>query len=66
MRLAGEDDLHRPIDGGQDARQPIGVVEDHLRPLVGGEPARVAERQRLGIEHRTRRHDAALADVLAA
>ncbi len=62
--LAGEHDLHRPIEVGEDAREPIGVVEDHLRTLVGGEPPRVAEREGFRIEHRARRDNAALADVL--
>ena len=28
MRLAGEDDLHGPSGGVEDAREPLGVVED--------------------------------------
>ena len=64
MRLAGEHDLHGLIDVVEDPRQAIRVVEDHLGALVGGEAPRVAERERLGIEHRARRDDPALADVL--
>ena len=52
MRLAGEDDLHRPPRGVQDAEQPIRVVEDQLRPLVAGEAAGEADRQRVRIEQR--------------
>ena len=40
------------------ARQPIGVVEDQLRPLVAGEAAREADRQRVGIEQRAGGDDA--------
>ena len=53
MRLAGEDDLHRR---GRRAfsmpGQPLGVVEDQLGALVGGEAARVADGERVGVEHR--------------
>ena len=64
MRLAGEDDLHRPAGGVQDPREPIGVVEDQLGPLVAGEAAREADRQRVGIEQRAGGDDARDADVL--
>ena len=33
MRLAGEDDLHRPLRRVQDAREPLGIVEDQLGRL---------------------------------
>ena len=58
MRLAGEHDLHRAAGGVQDAQQPIGVVEDQLGPLVAGEAAREADRQRVGIEQRAGGDDA--------
>ena len=48
VRLAGEDDLHRPARGVEDPREPFGVVEHELRPLVAGEAAREADRQRSG------------------
>ena len=58
MRLAGEDDLHRPARGVQDAHQPLGVVEDQLGPLVAGEAAGEADRQRVRIEQRAGGDDA--------
>ena len=51
MRLAGEDDLHRPILVVDDRRQPIEIAEDQRAALVGGEAAGEADRQRFGIEH---------------
>ncbi len=35
----------------EDARQALRVAQEQVRPLVGGEAAREADRQRLGIEH---------------
>ena len=58
MRLAGEDDLHRAGRRVQDAREPIRVVEDQLGPLVAGEAAREADRQRVRIEQRAGGDDA--------
>ena len=49
MRLAGEDDLHRPSGGVEDARETIGIVEHQLGALVAGEAAGEAERQRVGL-----------------
>ena len=58
MRLAGEDDLHRPVGVVEDAGEPLGIVEDQLGPLVGGEAPREADGQRVGIEHRAGGDDA--------
>ena len=66
MRLAGEDDLHRPLGRVQDPRQPLGIVEDQLGPLVAGEAAREPDRQRLGLEQRAGGDDARRADALDA
>ena len=46
MSLAGEDELHGPAGGGQDAHQTVGVLEDELRALVAGEAAGEADGQR--------------------
>ena len=48
----------------QDPREPLGIVEDQLGPLVAGEAAREADRQRVGIEQRAGGDDARRADVL--
>ena len=50
MRLAGDDELHRTLGIGQQAKQPRRVVEQQVGPLVGGEAARKAQRQGVGIE----------------
>ena len=52
MRLAGEDDLHRPPGRIQNPRETLGVLEDQVRPFVAGEPARKADCQRLRLEQR--------------
>ena len=51
VRLAGDDELHRALGVGQDAQQPLGVVQQETRALIGGEAAREAQGQRLGVEH---------------
>ena len=66
MGLAGEDDLHGPPRRVEDRLQPLGVVEDQLRPLVAGEAAGEADRQRVGIEQRAGGDDARGADLLVA
>ena len=63
MRFAGEDDLDRPARRVQNPEQPVGVAEDQLWPLVAGEPARETDRQRVGIEQRSRGDDARGGDV---
>ena len=47
MRLAGEDELHRALRIGQEAQQPFRIVQQQVGPLVGGEAARKAQRQRI-------------------
>ena len=64
MRLAREDDLNRAPRAIQDAGEPLGVVKDELRPLVTGEAAGKADRQRVGFEQRAGGDDARSADVL--
>ena len=64
MRLAGKDNLHRPADAVENARQTIRVVKDQLGPLVAGEAPREPNRQRVGIEQRARGDDAGNRDVL--
>ena len=46
MRLAGKDDLDRPLLVEQDARQALLVAEDQVGALVRREAAREADRQR--------------------
>ena len=50
MRLAGDDDLHRPVRRRQQARQAVLVAEQEVGALVGGEAAREADGECLGIE----------------
>src|SRR5437667_9663696 len=64
VRLAGEDDLHRPFFGIEDAREAIGIMKDELRPLVSREPPREADRQTVWGEQRAGGYDARDAHVL--
>ena len=57
MRLAGEHELNRMLRIGENPRQPFRIVQQQVGPFVGGEPARKAERQRVGIEDRFGRVD---------
>jgi len=50
MGLAREDDLHRAPRVHQEAAKPVEIAEDQVGPLVGGKPARKADRQRLRVE----------------
>ena len=50
MSLPGKDQLHGMLGIGQQAKQPLGVVQQHVRPLVGREPPRKAQRQSIGIQ----------------
>ena len=63
--LAGEHDLHRPVDRGQDPHEAIRVMENQLWPLIGGEPAGVSQRQRIRIQHAAGGDDARRPDVFA-
>ena len=51
VRLAGEDELHRPVGVVEHRHQPLGLRQQQRRPLVGGETASEADRQRVGVEH---------------
>ena len=46
VRLAGEEDLHRPVRVRQEPDQAIGLPEEQVGPLVGCEPPGEADRQR--------------------
>ena len=45
MGLAGDDELHRALRIGQQAKQSLGIMQQQVRPLVGGEAPGKAERQ---------------------
>ena len=51
MRLAGEHELHRLPRVGQQAQQSGRILQQEIGPLVHGEAAREAERQRIFAEH---------------
>ena len=50
MGLAGNDELHRTLRIGQQAKQSLRVVQQQVRSLVGGEAPRKAQRQCVGIK----------------
>lgn len=50
VRLAGEQEMFRPVVFNQDVGQTTDVVKDEIRPLVGGATAREAKRERAGLE----------------
>ena len=50
VRLAGEDDLHRPLLVPQDPREPVEVGEHQRGPLVGREAPREADGQDRRVE----------------
>ncbi len=52
MGLAGEDELHRALRVLHEAHHVVEAVEDQRGALVGGEAAREADGQRVGIEQR--------------
>ena len=54
MGLAGDDELHRALRIGQQAKQSLRVVQQQVRSLVGREAARKAQRQRVGIKEMLR------------
>ena len=56
MRLAREDDLHRPPRVHQQPPQPVDIAEDQVGPLVGGEPAGEADGERHRVEQGSRAH----------
>ena len=51
MRLAGEDELHRPLVTADDAPQFLEIAEDEVGALVEGEAAGEADGQSVRIEH---------------
>src|SRR5581483_8764850 len=50
VRLAGEQDLHRPLLVEEQVAQLVRVGEDEAGPLVGGEAAREADGERVVAE----------------
>ena len=50
VRLAGEDELDRPVLVGEEAREALLVGEDHRGALVRREAAREADRQDVRVE----------------
>ena len=50
MRLAGDNELYRALWIGQQAQQPLPVVQQQVRSLIGCEAAREAQCQSIGIE----------------
>ena len=46
MGFAGDDQLHRALAVGENAEQPLRIVQQQIGTLVGGEAARKAQRQR--------------------
>ena len=57
MGLAGDDELHRALRIRQQAQQPLRVVQQQVRPLVGRKAARKAQRQGIGIKEMLRGFD---------
>ena len=51
VRLAGEDELHGPPGLGHQVVEARQVAHKQRGPLVGGEAAREADGQRVGVEH---------------
>ena len=51
VRLAGDHDLHRHILVTEDALDAVHVLEQQGGAFIGGEPARKADSQRVGIQH---------------
>src|ERR1019366_2807677 len=50
MRLAGDDELHGTLRIGQKTKQAWRVMQQQVRSLVGGEAARKAQRECVGIK----------------
>src|SRR5690606_12943109 len=51
VRLAGEDDLDRPLGAADQRDEPVDVTQQQRRPLVGCEATGEADGQNLGIDH---------------
>ena len=54
MGLARDDELHRALRIGQQAQQPLRIVQQQIRSLVGREAARKTQCQGIGIEEMLR------------
>ncbi len=52
MRLARHQQLHGPLGVLEDPHEPVRIADQQVRALVGGEAAREAHRQHVGVEHR--------------
>ncbi len=57
MRLAGNDELHGTLSIRQQAQQPLRVLQQQVRPLVGCKAACESDRQRIRVEHVFRAFD---------
>jgi hypothetical protein len=55
MRLAGKDELHGPLLVAREFHDVVELLENQRRALVGGEPAREADGQRVGIQQAVER-----------
>ncbi len=51
VRLAGDDELHRPLGVEQQRAQPLGVAQHEGEPLVRRHPAGEADGEDVGVEH---------------
>ena len=58
MGLAGDDELHRTLRIGQQPQQPLRIVQQQVRSLVGGKTTGEAQGQGVGIEQMPRRSTA--------
>ena len=65
VRLPGEHDLDGTPRGGNDGREPLGVLEDEIGTGFLGKPAPEPDGQHRGIEERPERDDAGTARLLA-
>ena len=51
VRLAGDDDLDRPLGVQQQRGEPLGVAQHQGEPLVRRHPAGEADGEHVGVEH---------------
>ena len=54
VRLAGDDQLHRPLGVQQQALEPLRVAQHQRQPLVRRHAPREADRQHVGVERASR------------
>ena len=64
MRLAGENELHRPLLVAREAHDVFELLENQRRAFVGGEAARETDGQRVGIEQLIEGDEIALREAL--